>query len=184
MLDEIEKPPSGEGGLSRLSKAASLDNSEIKPPRPNTQIKFRDPPEAEFDGEIALALVGSGWRVTGCLLEHAGKCLTAGDFLGAERNRQRARAQFVETNDLWKQFQEARRAEADVISGSHRPPWRIRRRCRPGRQIKKKPKSATRRCIKISPPGGQFAAPQKKRFSEPGINDRRIKNQLDLSMRK
>jgi hypothetical protein len=116
MLDEIEKPPSGEGGLSRLSKAASLDNSEIKPPRSNTQIKFQDPPEAEFDGEIALALVASGWRVVTCLLEHAGKCLAAGDYLAAERNRQMARQQFVEANDLWRQSQEARRAEADVFA--------------------------------------------------------------------
>jgi hypothetical protein len=42
MLDEIEKPPLGNGGLSEKSLAGCLDNSEIKPPLQNTQIKFQD----------------------------------------------------------------------------------------------------------------------------------------------
>jgi hypothetical protein len=33
MLDEREKPPLGDGGLSGMSSASGLDTSEIKPPR-------------------------------------------------------------------------------------------------------------------------------------------------------
>jgi hypothetical protein len=44
MLDEIEKPPLGESGFSEMSSAGCLDNnSEIKPPRQNPQVKLRDP---------------------------------------------------------------------------------------------------------------------------------------------
>jgi hypothetical protein len=102
-----EKPPLRGGGLSEAS-----DTSETKPPRSNTQIKFQDPAEAEFDAEIALALVASGWRATACLLTHAAQLIEAGDFLNAERNRQRAREQFIEANDVFRQSQEARAAEA------------------------------------------------------------------------
>jgi len=43
MLDEREKPPLRDGGLSEMSSAGCLiDNSETKSPRPNTQIKFQD----------------------------------------------------------------------------------------------------------------------------------------------
>lgn len=78
-----------------------------------TQGKFQDDPaEAEFDAEIADALTASGWRVTAYLLMHAARFIEAGDLLSAERNRQRARDQFIEANDLFRQFQKMRAAEA------------------------------------------------------------------------
>jgi hypothetical protein len=101
------------GGFSEMSSAGCLDNSESKRPRPNTQIKFQD--AAEFDAEIALALTASGWRATASLLTHAAKCINAGDFLNAERNRQRARELFIEANDVFRQFQEAMAAEGASI---------------------------------------------------------------------
>ena len=67
---------------------------------------------AEFDAEIALALIASGWRASAYLLMHAARFIEAGDYLSAERNRQRAREQFIEANDLFRQFQEMRDAEA------------------------------------------------------------------------
>jgi hypothetical protein len=70
---------------------------------------------AEFDAEIALALTASGWRATASLLIHATKCIDAGDYLNAERNRQRAREIFIEANDAFKQFMEARAAEGASI---------------------------------------------------------------------
>ena len=89
-MGEIEKAPRAGGAFFEMSSAGCLDNSEIKPPREKTQIKFH---EAEFDAEIALALTASG----------------------AERNRQRAREQFIEANDVFSQFQEARAAEGTSI---------------------------------------------------------------------
>jgi hypothetical protein len=65
--------------------------------------------EDEFDSNIALALAASGWRATACLLTHAALSIEAGDFLSAERNRQRAREQFIEANDIFRQFQDASR---------------------------------------------------------------------------
>jgi hypothetical protein len=103
MLDEREKPPWGDGGFSGMSSAGCLDNSEIKSPPQNTQV--------EFDADIALALTASGWRATACLLSHAALLIEAGDFLSAERTRQTARELFIEANDVFRQFQEARAAE-------------------------------------------------------------------------
>jgi hypothetical protein len=118
MHDEREKPPPLEdGGFSGMSSAGCFDNSEIKPPRPNTQIKFQNRAEAEFDAEIAIALVASGWRATACLLTHAALLIEAGDYLSAERNRQRAREQFLEANDLFKLFQEVQCAAGIVAEG-------------------------------------------------------------------
>jgi hypothetical protein len=111
MLDEREKPPLRDGGLSGTSSDC-FDNSEIKPPRSKAQIKFQDLAEAEFDAEIALSLTASGWRAAACLLTHAALLIEAGDYLSAERNRQRAREQFIEANDLFRQFQEMMAAEA------------------------------------------------------------------------
>jgi hypothetical protein len=59
---------------------------------------------------IPLTLAASGWRSTAALLVH--ECADAGDFLNAERNRQIAREQFIEANDVFRQFMEARGAEA------------------------------------------------------------------------
>jgi len=70
---------------------------------------------AEFDAEIALALTASGWRVAACLLTHAALLIEAGDFQSAERDRQTARELFIAANDVFRQFQEARAAEAAPI---------------------------------------------------------------------
>jgi hypothetical protein len=43
MSETIEKAPSAEGALSEMSSAGYLGNSENRPPRSNTQIKFRNP---------------------------------------------------------------------------------------------------------------------------------------------
>jgi hypothetical protein len=88
-----------------LSSLGAVDGSDLKPPRPNGQIKFQNPAETDFDTEIALALAASGWRVAAHLLIHAAKLIEAGDFQSAERNRRQA----------FRQFQEARRAAADDI---------------------------------------------------------------------
>jgi hypothetical protein len=102
MLDE-KKPPLVEGGgLSETS-------------RQNKQIKYQYTAAPEFDGEIALALTASGWRVAAGLLTLAAKCIEAGDFLNAERNRQRAREQFLAANEVFRQFQEARAAASAWI---------------------------------------------------------------------
>lgn len=101
MLDE-KKPPLVEGGLSETS-------------RQNNQIKYQYTAAPEFDGEIALALTASGWRVAAGLLTLAAKCIEAGDFLNAERNRQRAREQFLAANEVFRQFQEARAAASAWI---------------------------------------------------------------------
>ena len=61
---------------------------------------------------VPLMLAASGWRSTAALLVHAAKCADAGDFLNAERNRQRGREQFIEANDAFRQFMEARAAQA------------------------------------------------------------------------
>jgi hypothetical protein len=83
-----------------LLSSSAADLHANSPPRPNTQIKFQNPAEAEFDAEIALALTASGWRAAAGLLTHAALLIEAGDYLSAERNRQRAREQFVEANRL------------------------------------------------------------------------------------
>jgi hypothetical protein len=61
---------------------------------------------------IPLTLAVSGWRSTAALLTLAAGCADAGDLLSAERNRQRAREQFIAANDSFKQFMEVRGAEA------------------------------------------------------------------------
>jgi hypothetical protein len=67
---------------------------------------------ADTRENIPLMLAASGWRSSAALLTHAAGCADAGDFLSAERNRQRARAQFIEANDVFRQFMEARAAHA------------------------------------------------------------------------
>jgi hypothetical protein len=109
MLD-VEKALLAGGAFSEKSSAGCLDNSENSPPRPNTQLKFR-PAETWFDPEIALVLTASGWRVAAAMLTLAAQLVEAGDFLSAECNRQMAREQFIEANDVFRQFQEARAAE-------------------------------------------------------------------------
>jgi hypothetical protein len=116
MTIHAKRPPAGGAdGPLELSSLEGIDSSENRPPRPNTQIKFQDPASAEFDAEIAQVLVGSGWRAAALLLTLAAELIDAGDFLSAERNRQRAREQFIEANDVFRQFQEARAAEGASI---------------------------------------------------------------------
>ena len=113
--------PGGRAGpLLELSSYGGVDGSDLKPPRPKTQIKFQDPAEAEFDAEIARSLTASGWRASAYLLMHAARFIEAGDYLSADRNRQRAREQFIEANDLFRQFQEMRAAEAVSLFGARR----------------------------------------------------------------
>src|ERR1700730_2793085 len=61
---------------------------------------------------IPLMLAASGWRSTAALLTHAVACADAGDFLNAERNRRLARELFIKGNDAFRQFMEARAAQA------------------------------------------------------------------------
>jgi hypothetical protein len=115
MLDEIEKAPLAGGAFSELPLHDGAGNSEIKPPRQNTQIKFQDPAPAEFEVEIALALAASHWRTAALFLNLTAKYAEAGDCLGLDRNRRRAREQFLEGNSVYKQFEEARGATSAWI---------------------------------------------------------------------
>jgi hypothetical protein len=106
MLDEIEKALRAASAFSELPLHDGAANSEIKPPRQNTQIKFQDPAEAEFDAEIALDLAASHWRTAALFLNLTAKYAEAGDYLSLDCNRRRAREQFLEGNAVYKQFQE------------------------------------------------------------------------------
>jgi hypothetical protein len=66
---------------------------------------------------IPLTLAASGWRSTAALLRHAAGCADAGDFLNAERSRQRARELFIEGNDAFRQFTEA--GASDAAAAAH-----------------------------------------------------------------
>jgi hypothetical protein len=66
---------------------------------------------------IPLTLAASGWRSTAALLRHAAGCADAGDFLNAERSRQRARELFIEGNDAFRQFMEA--GASDAAAAAH-----------------------------------------------------------------
>src|SRR5580704_15425516 len=61
---------------------------------------------------IPLMLAASGWRSTAILLTHAARCADAGDLLNAEHSRRNARELFIEGNDAFRQFMEARAAQA------------------------------------------------------------------------
>jgi hypothetical protein len=77
MLDEIEKAPSAESAFLELSSAGCLDNSEIKPPRPNTQIKFQSPAVAEFGAEITCASMRAD-ELRGCLIREISRAIAIG----------------------------------------------------------------------------------------------------------
>ena len=109
---EIANETRRAGGAAGLGKPSSLDNRDIAQNHSAPQAEKRNPAQAEFDGEIALALTASGWRSTAALLTHAAGCADAGDFLNAERSRRRARELFIEGNDAFRQFMEARAAKA------------------------------------------------------------------------
>jgi hypothetical protein len=103
-----EVPPGGEGTPLELSLPGGID---LQGNSPNEA-----PAQAEFDAEIALSLTVSGWRATAYLLINAALLIEAGDFLSAERNRQQAREQFIESNDIFRQFREERAAEVAHIA--------------------------------------------------------------------
>ena len=50
---------------------------------------------AEFDDEIALVLATSHWRTAALFLHLTAKYAEAGDYLSLDRNRRRAREQFL-----------------------------------------------------------------------------------------
>jgi hypothetical protein len=70
---------------------------------------------AAFDPEIALVLAASHWRTAALFLNLTAQYADAGDYLSLDRNRRRAREQFLEGNSVYKQFQEARAAAAAWI---------------------------------------------------------------------
>jgi hypothetical protein len=113
-------PPGHGGGPLELSSCGGIDCSESAPKTAPAQenlllaIKALSAEEIRADTleNIPLTLAASGWRSTAALLVHAAKCADAGDFLNAERNRQRGREQFIEANDAFRQFMEARSVEA------------------------------------------------------------------------
>ena len=117
-------PPGGEGSPLELSSLGGVDGSEsaqkTAPAQENLlleAIKALSAEEIRADTleNVPRTLAASGWRSAAALLTHAAKCADAGDFLSAERNRQRAREQFIEANDAFRQFQEARAAAAAWI---------------------------------------------------------------------
>ena len=91
-----EKPPLVGDGLSELCQAGSFDNPEVKPSRQKRQIKYQGSAEAAFDTEIALALAASHRRTAALFFLHlTAKYAEAGDYLSLDRNRRRAREQFL-----------------------------------------------------------------------------------------
>jgi hypothetical protein len=110
--------------LEELSSYGGVDGSESAPKTaPAQENLLLEAIKALSAGEICadtlenipLKLAASGWRSTAALLTHAAGCADAGEFLNAERNRQRARELFIEANDAFRQFQEARAAEGTSI---------------------------------------------------------------------
>ena len=114
-------PPGGDGGALDSSFPGRNDDPSIAPEIAPAQetllleaIKALSAEEIRADTleNVPLMLAASGWRSTAALLVHAAKCADAGDFLNAERNRQRGREQFIEANDAFRHFMEARAAQA------------------------------------------------------------------------
>jgi len=113
-------PPGGEGGPIECQFPGG--NDEVQDGAPNSAPNQADILLAALKALCAeeicadtlednlLALTASGWRSTAALLTHAAGCADAGDFLNAELNRQRARELFIEGNDAFRQYQEARAA--------------------------------------------------------------------------
>ena len=110
-----------QNGHLELSSYGSVDGSEnaskTAPAQENLLLEaIKALAAAEICADtlenIPLALAASGWRSTAALLTHAAGCADAGDFLNAERSRRRARELFIEGNDAFRQFMEARAAKA------------------------------------------------------------------------
>jgi hypothetical protein len=125
MTQHMKNPTAGgTAGLENASLPGRIDGHsnapEIAPAQENLlleAIKALSAEEicADTLENIPLMLAASGWRSAAAMLKHAAGCAGAGDFLNAERNRQRAREQFIEANDAFRQFQEARAAAAAWI---------------------------------------------------------------------
>ena len=114
-------PPGPGGDPLEVSSYGGVDSSESAPKTAPAQenllldaIKALSAEEIRADTleNVPRTLAASGWRSTAALLMHAAECADTGDFLNVERNRQRAREQFIEANDAFRQFMEARSAEA------------------------------------------------------------------------
>ena len=115
-------PPLVEGGpLEKLSSLGGVDGSESAPKTaPAQENLLREALKALAAEEICAdtleniqrAIIAAGWRATAALLTHAAGCIDCGDYLNGELNRQRAREQFLQANDAFRTFQEARGAEA------------------------------------------------------------------------
>jgi hypothetical protein len=124
-MSHAENPSAwGADGPLECQLLAGIDCSESAPKTAPAQenllleaIKALSAEEIRADTleNVPRTLAASGWRSAAALLTHAAKCADAGDFLSAERNRQRAREQFIEANDAFRQFQEARAAAAAWI---------------------------------------------------------------------
>jgi hypothetical protein len=121
MLHMKNPTAGGAAGFDKTSLPGRIDDHSGAPKIAPAQSDFlleaiKTPAAEEIRAgtleNIPLTLAASGWRSTAALLAHAAKCADAGDFLNAERNRQRAREQFIEANDVFRQFMEARSAEA------------------------------------------------------------------------
>ena len=116
MTQTCETPP-GVAGLAD----SSFPGGNVRPNSAPNQvyllleaIKALSAEEIRTDTieNVPRTLAASGWRSTAALLTHAAGCADAGDFLNAEWNRQRAGEQFIEANDVFRQFMEARSVEA------------------------------------------------------------------------
>jgi hypothetical protein len=114
----------GAAGLENASLPGGIDGHssapEIAPAQENLlleAIKALSAEEicADTLENIPLMLAVSGWRSAAALLVHAAQLIEAGDFQSAERNRRQAREQFNATTDAFRQFQEARAADAAWI---------------------------------------------------------------------
>jgi hypothetical protein len=121
MTIHAKGPPPGHGGdpleLSSLAADGSESAPEIAPAQEDlllAAIKMlaADEIRAGTLENIPLTLAASGWRSTAALLRHAAGCADAGDFLNAERSRQRAREQFIAANHVFRRFMETGASDA------------------------------------------------------------------------
>ena len=115
--------PVGRAGPLEVSSFGGVDGSESAPKTAPAQADFlldaikalaAEEIRADALENIPLMLAASGWRSTAALLAHAARCADVGDFLNAERNLRQAREQFVVANDTFRQFMEARAAQARI----------------------------------------------------------------------
>ena len=124
MIQTKNPPAGGADGPLECQLLAGVDGSESAPKTAPAQenlllatLKTLSAEEIRADTleNIPLTIAASGWRSTAHLLVHAAGCADAGDFLNAELNRQRARELFIEANDAFRQYHEARAAASAWI---------------------------------------------------------------------